>query len=63
MERKRVKPWNGQPREARKRKLESKGEPGQAAAENEAGGRRKEIADEAATKQSGWKLERVETTA
>ena len=36
-----------EPREARKRKLESKGEPEEAAAEIEAGGRRKEIADEA----------------
>ena len=52
-----------EPREARKRKLESKGEPEEAAAEIEAGGRRKEIADETATKLGGWKLERVETTA
>ena len=37
-----------EPREARKRKPESKGEPEEAAAEIEAGGRRKEIADEAA---------------
>ena len=36
-----------EPREARKRKPESKGEPEEAAAEIEAGGRRKEIADEA----------------
>ena len=35
-----------EPREARKRKLESKGEPEEASAEIEAGGRRKEIADE-----------------
>ena len=35
------------PREARNRKIESKGEPEEAAAEIEAGGRRKEIADEA----------------
>ena len=35
------------PREARKRKPEGKGEPEEAAAEIEAGGRRKEIADEA----------------
>ena len=35
----------------------------EAAAEIEAGGRRKEIADETATKHSGWKPERVETTA
>ena len=35
----------------------------EAAAEIEAGGRRKEIADETATKLGGWKLERVETTA
>ena len=51
------------PREARKRKLESKGEPGEAAAEIDAGGRRKEIADEAIVKQCVWKPERVETTA
>ena len=44
-------------------KVESKGEPEEAAAEIEAGGRRKEIADETATKHSGWKPERVETTA
>ena len=36
-------------------KVESKGEPVEAAAEIEAGGRRKEIADEACMKLSGWK--------
>ena len=36
-------------------KVESKGEPEEAAAEIEAGGRRKEIADEACMKLSGWK--------
>ena len=44
-------------------KAEGKGESGEAAAEIEAGGRRKEIADETATKLGGWKPERVETTA
>ena len=34
----------------------------EAAAEIEAGGRRKEIADEACMKLRVWKLERVETT-
>ena len=43
------------PREARNRKIESKGEPEEAAAEIEAGGRRKEIADEACMKLSEWK--------
>ena len=47
--------WNGRPREARKRKPESKGEPEEAAAEIEAGGRRKEIADEACMKLGVWK--------
>ena len=37
------------------RKLEGKGEPEEAAAEIEAGGRRKEIADEACMKLSEWK--------
>ena len=68
MEGKRVKPWNGWPRERREAKSKGGAEREkvsrkEAAAEIEAGGRRKEIADEAATKQSGWKLERVETTA
>ena len=44
-------------------KVESKGEPEEAAAEIEAGGRRKEIADEANIKLRVWKPERVETTA
>ena len=38
-----------------KRKQNIKGEPEEAAAENEAGGRRKEIADEACMKLSVWK--------
>ena len=37
------------------RKLEGKGEPEEAAAEIEAGGRRKEIADEACMKLRVWK--------
>ena len=45
------------------RKLEGKGEPEEAAAEIEAGGRRKEIADEAIVKLRVWKPERVDTTA
>ena len=44
-----------EPREARKRKLESKGEPEEASAEIEAGGRRKEIADETCMKLCVWK--------
>ena len=44
-------------------KVEDKGESEEAAAEIEADGRRKEIADETATKLGGWKPERVETTA
>ena len=36
-------------------KVEDKGEPEEAAAEIEAGGRRKEIADEACTKLGEWK--------
>ena len=44
-----------EPREARKRKLESKGEPEEAAAEIEPGRRRKEIADEACMKLCVWK--------
>ena len=36
-------------------KVEDKGEPEEAAAEIEAGGRRKEIADEACMKLSEWK--------
>ena len=55
-------PWKVRPRE-RWIVSEVKGEPEEAAAEIEAGGRRKEIADETATKHSGWKPERVETTA
>ena len=51
-----------EPREARKHKPESKGEPEEAAAEIEPGRRRKEIADEACMKLSEWKLERAETT-
>ena len=46
-----------------KARLESKGELEEAAAEIEAGGRRKEIADEANIKLRVWKPERVETTA
>ena len=37
------------------RKLEGKGEPGEASAEIDAGGRRKEIADETCMKLSEWK--------
>ena len=44
-------------------KPEDKGEPEEAAAEFEAGGRRKEIADEAIIKLRVWKPERVEATA
>ena len=44
-ERKRRKLWNGRPREGRS-ESEDKGEPEEASAEIEAGGRRKEIADE-----------------
>ena len=44
-------------------KAEDKGEPEEAAAEIEAGGRRKEIADEAIIKLRVWKPEKVETTA
>ena len=44
-------------------KVEDKGEPEEAAAEIEAGGRRKEIADEAIIKLPVWKPERVDTTA
>ena len=36
-------------------KVDDKGEPEEAAAEIEAGGRRKEIADEACTKLGEWK--------
>ena len=51
--------WNGRPREARKRKPESKGEPEEAAAEIEAGGRRKEIADEAIRETACVEAERL----
>ena len=44
-----------EPREARKRKPEGKGEPEEAAAEIESGGRRKEIADEACMKLCVWR--------
>lgn len=44
------------------RKRSGKGEPEEAAAEIEAGRRRKEIADETCMKLSVWKLVRVETT-
>ena len=44
-ERKQRKLWNGRPREGRS-ESEDKGEPEEASAEIEAGGRRKEIADE-----------------
>ena len=42
-------------------KVEDKGEPEEATAEIESGGRRKEIAVEACMKLNVWKLERVET--
>ena len=65
---KQVKLWNGRPRKRREAKQKCGAEREkvsrkEAAAEIEAGGRRKEIADETATKHSGWKPERVETTA
>ena len=53
--------WTAQRR--RKRKWKTRVSREEAAAEIEAGGRRKEIADETATKLGGWKLERAETTA
>ena len=44
------------------RRSKDKGEPEEAAAEIEAGGRRKEIADETCMKLSEWKPATVETT-
>ena len=55
-------PWKVRPRE-RWIVSEVKGEPEEAAAEIEAGGRRKEIADETATKLSGYGRETGNTTA
>ena len=59
MDRKRCKSWNGRPRESRKRKWKTRVSRKEAAAEIEAGGRRKEIADEAIRRAECVEVERL----